>query len=42
MQHTNQRVCARSVANEAATENLLLREPEGGHVGALEAGLYLA
>jgi hypothetical protein len=42
MQHTNHRVGARSVADETATKNLLLRYPEGANVGALEARLDAA
>jgi hypothetical protein len=42
MQHTNHRIGGRSVADEAATKNLLFRQPEGTDVGALEARLDVA
>jgi hypothetical protein len=42
MQHTNPRLGARSVADETATKNLLLRYLEGANVGALEAELDAA
>ena len=42
MQHTNHRLGGRSVADEAATKNLLLRYPEGTDVGALETRLDAA
>jgi hypothetical protein len=42
VQHTNHRLGGRSVADEAATTDLLFREPESADVGALEARLDVA
>jgi hypothetical protein len=42
MQHTNHRVSGRSVADETAATDLLLGQPEGFDVGALEARLDVA
>jgi hypothetical protein len=42
LQHINYRIGGRSVANEAATQNLLFGQPEGADVGALEARLDVA
>lgn len=42
LKHTNHRIGGRSVANEAATQNLLFGQPEGADVGALEARLDFA
>jgi hypothetical protein len=42
MQHTNHRIDGRSVADEAATQDLLLGQPESVDVGTLEAGLDAA
>jgi DNA replication protein DnaC len=42
MQHTEDRVSSRSVANETATPDLLQRDAEGADVGALAQGRIAA